>query len=72
MPSVTLTLSQENLDRIVAALDGARKDDDSSAPDATPADVKAYVINKVKQLVAEQERREALRAAAVVTPVDID
>jgi hypothetical protein len=72
MPTLTLTVSQENLDRIVAAVDNLKKDANNNAPDATPADVKRYLISKLQSMVQGQERAAAQFIIDSAPRVEID
>ena len=73
MPSVTINFSAAHATRLQTAL--AANDrllDENGAPRAaTIADLKAYIVSDLKQLVRSTEQRAAARAAAQAT-TDID
>lgn len=72
MPQLTIEVTQENLDRLVAAFTGIRQEDDDDAPEATPADVRQFIIDKLKNMVMEYEKREAKRQLAAPSEIELD
>lgn len=67
MPSLTITLSPGNAQRVAEAFDSFLILDHPTTVD----DVKAYLITQLKEIVRNHERRAA-RAAADAGIVDVD
>ena len=65
MPTISLTVTQAQVDRITAAL-GVKL---SLGRNATAEEVKTYIINVLKQDVFDKERRDAY--AEVASPAEL-
>jgi hypothetical protein len=66
MPSLTLTISQENLDRLTAAFE-----ERLGAP-ATAETIRQYIMEDLKQLVRNAEIRKARKAAQAAQGPDVE
>ena len=66
MPAITLTLDATQIDRVVEAFGSYwnLRDTQGQPRNATPAEVKAYLVRQVKAVVIQQERRKAENAIA--------
>ena len=71
MPDIILTLTVAQANRVAVALGqyGNLVDGMGNPRDATPAEIKAYLIRQLRSVVITQERRTA--ESAVPTPLDL-
>ena len=74
MPTITLTLSTEQAQRVAAAFGRywALADPDGTPRDATPAEVREYLARQLKGVVRQQDRRAAQAAAEADLPEEVE
>lgn len=71
MPSITITTTAPQAQRIAAALGGryTLKDQSGAVRSATDAEVKAWVIDQLRNLTLDWEREQAVKAITI-SPLD--